>query len=717
MVVPPSNFGTCSSTTENFPLLEDLFLSWDKRFVMWKYNNKGKKVALDPKTYRFAEKGYSWNTSHTWIDYETFLKQRAIWKGRKFNGVALVLHENNPFPLPEIVLLDFDDVHKWEEEQQKRLFDFIESYKPYCEWSPSGKGLRIILAGSIPKVGKQHLYTFMGIPCEAFDRNSNTLCTITRNFYDEGYDLLKPTSIIPDFDDLLIPRESVEDKHRCSATHAFTPTSPIPEYMEETRDRVIGILKECEATTDPIQAPGRYNQLLSIGALVWKRSGMSAEQHSDFLSDYSNTMSYDEEGDLSPLEDHKLEKIYKANTSLPRGHEVSNEVRTAVRSIETFLYLIIDRVPSKYDVLWQLVYGLIQQAKKSGDYEDGAIHVDCSWRVLKEFARISGTDTFRKHKKDLSQIGIFSSVSWQDKITHFSLYTSQIVDPERWGISCECVNEQYQYIISKRGIDIDTPSFPHILVPAVDTLREKFDPIRYLYVEIPEPIRRISKPTYHNEPCWTDVKVAAFLTKKNCKKSAGVTAAEVSEIVGINRTTAVQSIKRLERAGVVKKRKKKGRSQPYGVNINKVADRFDALREQSEESEKDRKLREDHNGERLWNPYIEELTKEALKGDDGDVYSVSRPDGISEEDASEFIHFELPHRIRTARDAAIKYDRQLKVLDDEWWDAKRRGDVRTQWDLALRKEAIHRKGRERYLAPGADQYLEGVRELWRGPRW
>lgn len=94
-------------------------------------------------------KGYNASSKKPehWVDFKTCLKHL-----HKFDGIGFVSNKDDPF-----VIWDLDDCCDIDSGRiNKKARDMIEKLNSYTEFSPSGKGIRIIVKGTIGPLGRRN---------------------------------------------------------------------------------------------------------------------------------------------------------------------------------------------------------------------------------------------------------------------------------------------------------------------------------------------------------------------------------------------------------------------------------------------------------------------------------------------------------------------------------------------------------------------------------
>lgn len=131
---------------ETIPAELKQYNSW----VTWRYEDKG--GPKPTKVLYCPTGGYKANVKkpETWCDYETCKK--AFEETNYYDGIGFVLSDNDPYAFIDLddPLDKYTDKDKIAEEYRKQT-EIFNSFKTYSEKSPSGKGLHIILKGSIPE--------------------------------------------------------------------------------------------------------------------------------------------------------------------------------------------------------------------------------------------------------------------------------------------------------------------------------------------------------------------------------------------------------------------------------------------------------------------------------------------------------------------------------------------------------------------------------------
>lgn len=126
-----------------------------KQFVLWRYEERG---GTKPTKVPYSVGGYMANVNNPahWTDYDTAVNM--LRSSDKYAGLGFVLTRNDPFGF--IDLDDpSDDSKGYTAEQTKEILDrqikIHQMFDSYSERSPSGRGLHIIVKGSVEQGRKR----------------------------------------------------------------------------------------------------------------------------------------------------------------------------------------------------------------------------------------------------------------------------------------------------------------------------------------------------------------------------------------------------------------------------------------------------------------------------------------------------------------------------------------------------------------------------------
>ena len=295
--------------------------------------------------------------------------------------------------------------------------------------------------------------------------------------------------------------------------------------------------------------------------------------------------------------------------------------------------------------------------------------MECPQRDLQKIFLAQDRKTLVKYIKQLPKKGIYKIPKVKgEKSTSFLIDLDQLMSFDNWNIGFWDVNELWDgntcvhyfphYYMFKSNKISHTP--PLILMGGVvNTSEHDFKCI----------VSRIAKPTFHNSPSWSTIKIVCSMVWRGGTATAG----EISSDCKIKRSSVINAIRKLPE-GMIWKGAKQGRTQSYCLDLEKVGDHVDSLREEHGESARRSLLTQRIEHERLWNPYIGKLMAAYVDG--RGMSSVPLPEGIPPEEADEFIEFKLPHMVQRKRESERSKQARKEALLEE-------GNTRSQWEASL----------------------------------
>lgn len=150
-----------------------------RQWVVWRFEetdgDKPTKVPYNPHTGQHA----AVDNPATWVDYHTAV---SAMESGYYSGIGFVLTEDDPY-----CFVDLDDpwqthpsgAYKYSDPQQvyERQQRVYSGFETYAELSPSGKGLHLILKGSVPRGRKREAIELY---------SSRRFMTMTGNVYRAG---------------------------------------------------------------------------------------------------------------------------------------------------------------------------------------------------------------------------------------------------------------------------------------------------------------------------------------------------------------------------------------------------------------------------------------------------------------------------------------------------------------------------------------------------
>lgn len=173
-----------------------------EQWIVWKYekvNDKLTKVPYDPKTGYLANV----NEPNTWTTFSN-----AIFVANNYNGIGFVLTKNDPF-----AFIDLDDANNNKDICKKQI-EIYEKFNSYAEYSPSGKGLHIIIKGELERGRRKNaieIYSsqrymtmtgdvFRNEPIKNYNKELNELCN-EFNKNNSNFDVLASGTDFEKYDD------------------------------------------------------------------------------------------------------------------------------------------------------------------------------------------------------------------------------------------------------------------------------------------------------------------------------------------------------------------------------------------------------------------------------------------------------------------------------------------------------------------------------------
>lgn len=209
-----------------------------KKWVVWKLGEreKGKmsKIPVDPITLRYA----STTTPSTWGTLSDAAK--AFTEKQGFQGIGFVFSKEDSY-----VGIDIDDCRNM---MTGEIFDFalkiVHDMKSYCEVSPSGTGIHIIVKGKIPgklrrrnrieMYDSERFFTITAKPIENY-LTINEAEVALKNLYEEvfGEDERKPEKVSAPIQDMKLDMvRKISDESLLKVMYASKSGEKIKNLMD-----------------------------------------------------------------------------------------------------------------------------------------------------------------------------------------------------------------------------------------------------------------------------------------------------------------------------------------------------------------------------------------------------------------------------------------------------------------------------------------------------
>ncbi len=351
--------------------------------------------------------------------------KEALWAANFFfeiDGIGFVPLKEDPFCFLDIDHIDDSktgEVHAWVE----RLLEKLDSFTYF---TPSGKGLRIVLRGELIDGGGHYVFSDEDGDhvLEAYD--SNQFLTFTHLIRD------RPIREAQEWLDSLTKVRK--------ASLRKSPDEEFPEVildgnLEALRREVKRTLVAHELSPEPIVEGARKNTLIYIGGKLLM-SGKSEEWLWEFLNKINVTLLYDKQGKLEGLDEGELEEVHNVVTKLePKVSSV--EVQQRLGLVSEFLSLMRPRMKGAYNTDWNVLKALEIQGRKYGSLvSEEEVRIDGSWLTLQGLSRIATPKTFSKKISRLKEGGILTTDrDKRDRAGHFILNVGRLLSGEYFGFS------------------------------------------------------------------------------------------------------------------------------------------------------------------------------------------------------------------------------------------------------------------------------------------
>ena len=406
------------------------------QWVCWSYKkDKGKKPKKPP---THPTGGYDINPldPSNWLAYDEAVSHSE--SSPLLEGIGFVPTEND-----DLCFLDIDE--RIDEETGEipawisRLLGMLDSYA----YLTPNLGVRIVVKGTLdgtggdyrftdPATGEEHVF-------EVYDRNR--YLTFTDFVVHDA-----PIKEAQDFLDSLrkARKHPTKKSTRRNSTRTIQalPEADLPEDLEEERKKIKRLFMKHGLSPHPIMEGSRKSTLISYFRKMARNEIMKIyeEPHLhperddmwELINLANETMLYDENGDLAPLDDEEIEEIYTAVTKdLPNlVYRPPRCVRKRLDELLRFLQVI--RVRTRKDSMWKVLKALEEHGRKYGRdvvTADHEVRVDIGWVALRKQARIGSKKTLRKALRELQITGMASS-GWDkgDKTGHFVVDLEKVTD-------------------------------------------------------------------------------------------------------------------------------------------------------------------------------------------------------------------------------------------------------------------------------------------------
>jgi hypothetical protein len=444
------------SSVDNFSEVKSL-----DQWICWRYmKGKGQKRKKPP-THPTGGHDINPLKPSNWMAYD--LASMYSKSSPFLEGIGFVPTEND-----DLCFLDFDE--RIDEETGEipvsisKLVDMLDSYA----YRTPNLGVRIVVKGTLDDTGGNYVFTDPATGeehvFEVYDRNQ--YLTFTDHVVHDA-----PIREAQDFLNSLRKARShptrKPTKKNSTRTIQALPEADLPEELEEERKKIKRLFMKYGLSPHPIMEGSRKSTLISYFRKIARNEHMKIyeEPHLyperddmwELINLANETMLYDENGDLAPLDYEEIEEIYtKVTKELPNlVHRPTRDVRKRLDELLRFLQVI--RVRTRKDSMWKVLKALEEHGRKYGRdvvTRDHQVRVDIGWVALRKQARIGSKKTLNKALRELQITGM-ASPGWDkgDKTGHFVIDLEQVMRLEAWGIDevIEEIDEEDLYAEVNKG--------------------------------------------------------------------------------------------------------------------------------------------------------------------------------------------------------------------------------------------------------------------------
>jgi hypothetical protein len=362
-------------------------------------------------------------------------------------GIGFVPTEND-----DLCFLDIDEPIDEESGEIpawiSKLLDMLGSYA----YLTPNLGVRVVVKGSLDGTGGNHVYT------DPDTGEEHVFEVYDKNRYLTFTDFVVHDAPIKESQDFLnslrkARKHPTKKSTRKNSTRTIQalPEVDLPEDLEEERKKIKRLLMKHDLPPHPIMEGSRKNTLISYFRKIARNEHMKIyeEPHLyperddmwELINLANETMLYDENGDLAPLDYEEIEEIYTVVTkNLPNlAYRPPRDLRKRLDELLHFLQVI--RVRTRKDSMWKVLKALEEHGRKYGRdvvTTDHGVRVDIGWIALRKQARIGSTKTLRNALQELQITGMASPGRRKgEKTGYFVIDLEKVVRLPAWGIDEE----------------------------------------------------------------------------------------------------------------------------------------------------------------------------------------------------------------------------------------------------------------------------------------
>jgi hypothetical protein len=415
------------------------------QWICWSYKkDKGQKPKKPP-THPTGGYDISPLDPSNWMAYHEALLHSE--SSSFLEGVGFVPTEND-----DLCFLDFDERIDEETGEIPAWISKLQVMLGSYAYLTPNLGVRIVVKGTLDGTGGNYVFTDLDTGeehvFEVYDKNR--YLTFTDHVVHDA-----PIKDAQDFLNSLrkARKHPTKKSTKKSSTRTIQalPEVDLPEDLEEERKKIKRLFMKNDLSPHPIMEGSRKSTLISYFRKIARNEIMKIyeEPHLhperddmwELINLANETMLYDENGDLAPLDDEEIEEIYtKVTKDLPNlAYRPTRDVRKRLGELLHFLQMI--RVRTRKDSMWKVLKALEEHGRKYGRDvlpTNHKVRVDIGWVALGKQARIGSRSTLSNALWDLQITGMASS-GWDkgDKTGHFVIDLEKVMRLPAWGIDEE----------------------------------------------------------------------------------------------------------------------------------------------------------------------------------------------------------------------------------------------------------------------------------------
>jgi DNA-binding transcriptional ArsR family regulator len=592
------------TSVDNFSEVKSL-----DQWICWSYKKeKGQKPKKAP---THPTGGY--DISHldplNWMAYDEAVSHSE--SSPLLEGIGFVPTEND-----DLCFLDFDEPIDEETGEIpawiSKLMDMLDSYA----YLTPNLGVRIVVKGTLDGTGGNYAYT------DPDTNEEHVFEVYDKKRYLTFTDFIVHDAPIKESQDFLNSLRKARKhptkkstKKNSTRTIQALPEVDLPEDLEEERKKIKRLFMKYGLSPHPIMEGSRKNTLLSYFRKIARNENMKfyEEPHPhperddmwELINLANETILYDENGDLAPLNYEEIEEIYTAVTKdLPNlVHRPPWCVRKRLDELLRFLQMI--RVRTRKDSMWKVLKALEEHGRKYGRdvvTTDHEVRVDIGWVALKKQARIGSKRTLRNALQELQITGMASRGRDKgDETGHFVIDLEKVMRLSAWGIveEIEEIDEEPLYAEVNKG---DVPPLHHISFlqhkgVSTDNIEGLLEDRGFL--------DSLVHTTWYRYVGPSTIRYLLAV----CLLGGEATNSEVAELVGVNPTSTSRPLKRLRKDGLLTQDKPR---DPYRISENVAEDLYRVRLGKGDFDRDDRAWRDAQN-ERQYHAYQRRLKDVIVK--------------------------------------------------------------------------------------------------------